>query len=713
MTEPPLSHRLAAVIAGALVPVLLAVFIAAAPQGGSGQEAVPGAAATGTTEGDRSLREPLTRERFYFVMTDRFANGDPSNDSGGVVGDRLVTGLDPTDKAFFHGGDLQGVMDRLDYIEGLGTTAIWLTPAFVNRPVQGPTGGESAGYHGYWVTDFTRIDPHLGTNEEMRALVDAAHARGMKVFFDIITNHTADVIAYAEGRYTYVDKATRPFQDAAGNPFDDRDHVGKPFPMLDPETSFPYTPTWRDAADATVKVPQWLNDRTMYHNRGDSTFEGESSEYGDFFGLDDLFTERQEVVEGMTEIYRTWLDFGIDGFRIDTVKHVNLEFWQEFAPGMAEHAAAAGRDDFFMFGEVFDARPQVMSRFTTDGSLPATLDFGFQSAASSWLRQGSSEGLADLFAGDDWYIDSDSNAYSLPTFLGNHDMGRIALQLRGITSSEEQWLARVRLGHDLMYLVRGQPVVYYGDEQGLVGSGGDQDARQSLFATQVEQYASEPVLGAQGGSVDRYDTSHPLYQHISALARLREEHPALADGLMQVTHASSGPGVFAFSRVDRDSHTEYAVAANNATQPVEVEVPVLTPDTAYTSVWGQHAEVRSTGERTVTLTVPGLSTVVLQAAAPVPAAETVPDGRFVALGDGLPSPGSDRRLVSVELDAPVPVEVGFQRRAEGGQWEVLGVDDNAPYGVWVRPADGAVTHRVVIRDLYGNTRVVEADEGGS
>ena len=104
------------------------------------------------TDADRelagtSLRSPLTRENFYFVMADRFANGDPANDAGGLSGDRMATGLDPTDKGFFHGGDIAGLSDRLDYISGLGTTAIWLTPSFKNRPVQGTGDQASAGYH--------------------------------------------------------------------------------------------------------------------------------------------------------------------------------------------------------------------------------------------------------------------------------------------------------------------------------------------------------------------------------------------------------------------------------------------------------------------------------------------------------------------------------------------------------------------------------------
>ncbi|MEN3362452.1 MAG: hypothetical protein V7637_6434, partial [Mycobacteriales bacterium] len=223
-----------------------------------------------------SLRAGLAGEKFYFVMPDRFANGDARNDRGGLTGSRLATGFDPTDKGFYHGGDLAGLTQRLNYIKGLGTTAIWMTPMFKNRPVQGTGADASAGYHGYWATDFTQIDPHFGTNAEMRAFITAAHAKGIKVFFDIVANHTADVISYAENRTTYQSKAAVPYVDAAGREFDDRDHLSKPFPPLTGD-SFPYTPVFRTPADATVKKPAWLNDVTLYHNRGDTTFAGENA----------------------------------------------------------------------------------------------------------------------------------------------------------------------------------------------------------------------------------------------------------------------------------------------------------------------------------------------------------------------------------------------------------------------------------------------------
>ena len=292
----------------------------------------PGLQPTDAALAQGSLRRDLTREQFYFVMADRFENGSTANDTGGFGGGKLQNGFDPTDKAFFHGGDIQGIIDRLDYIQGLGTTAIWMTPSFRNKPVQGSPGNESAGYHGYWITDFTQIDPHLGSNEELKQLIDLAHARGIKVFFDIITNHTADVLDYDPEVYAgpesnetvpYVSKEQEPYRDASGRPFDDRDFtMGDSFPEVNAQ-SFPYV-TAPKPGEESVKVPGWLNDPTMYHNRGTSTFAGEDSQYGDFPGgdrqaLDDLWTERPEVVQGMIDIYRTWVEeSGVDGFRIDT-----------------------------------------------------------------------------------------------------------------------------------------------------------------------------------------------------------------------------------------------------------------------------------------------------------------------------------------------------------------------------------------------------------
>lgn len=653
-----------------------------------------------------SLREPLTRERYYFLMADRFANGDTANDAGGLTGGRLQTGLDPTDKGFYHGGDLKGVTQKLDYIKGLGTTAIWLTPSFKNKPVQGTAGNESAGYHGYWITDFTQVDPHLGTNADLKVLIAAAHAKGMKVFFDIITNHTADVIDYSEKQYTYRDKAAYPYKDASGKVFDDKAFAEKPgFPAMDPATSFPYTPVFDQPADATAKVPAWLNDRTNYHNRGDSTFAGESAEYGDFVGLDDLFTEQLDVEQGMEDIYKAWVDFGVDGFRIDTVKHVNLEFWQKFGPAMQQHARDDGNDTFFMFGEVYDARPSFMSEYTTKGRLQATLDFGFQAQSVNWVQGKGGTDLRDLYADDDYYTDTDSNAYQLPTFLGNHDMGRVAMMLKGASSGDADLMRRVKLADSLMYLTRGQPITYYGDEQGFMGAGGDKDARQDVFATTVEQYATEPVLGGPSGSRDRFDTSAPLYQHLKALSALRAAHPALADGAQVHRYASTGAGVFAFSRIDASKRVEYVVALNNATTAKSATFATYGHNQRFTPVHGTGSAVRSGKDGRLTVTVAPQSVSVWRATSPMGRPRSAPAVYLTSPGAGDVVGG--RAEIGAAIPANTFAQVSFRYRPVGtSTWTALGTDDNAPYRVFQDVTGFAkgtlLEYRVVAKDSAGH-----------
>ncbi|WP_454041192.1 pullulanase-type alpha-1,6-glucosidase [Cellulosimicrobium sp. Marseille-Q8652] len=650
------------------------------------------------------VRQPGSDERFYFVMTDRFANGDPANDTAGLGDDRLTSGFDPTDKGFYQGGDIAGLRENLDYVEGLGTTAIWLTPSFKNQPVQGTGADASAGYHGYWITDFTQIDPHLGTNAELEALIDEAHDRGIKVYFDIITNHTADVVDYEEKQYSYVDQATSPYRDAVGTVFDPATYAGTDgFPDLDPATSFPYTP-FVPAGKEQLKVPGWLNDPTLYHNRGNSTWTGESVTYGDFDGLDDLMTEHPTVVDGFVDVYQDWIDLGIDGFRIDTVKHVNFEFWETWTTEVLDYAHAQGKDDFFMFGEVYDADAAKLSPYVRRTDMSSTLDFTFQSAATSFASGNSTKGLASLFASDDLYTTPDSSASALPTFLGNHDMGRVGYMLAGTDDP----LARDELAHELMYLTRGQPVVYYGDEQGFAGAGGDKDARQTLFATQVAEYADQPlVTGEQAGSVDRYGTDAPLYEHIASLSALRDSHPALATGAQVERHVTNGAGVYAFSRVDREEKVEHLVALNNAAQEREATFTTLTPGASYDVLHGDAEPVTADAEGTVTLTVPATSAVVLVADRQVGAdssgdiAVTVP-----AAGAALTGVAP----VAATVDADAWAETSFAWRAVGAAgasaWHHLGTAEDTTPRVFhdvTGLAEGTlVEYRAVTTDADGD-----------
>ncbi|MFE3628605.1 pullulanase-type alpha-1,6-glucosidase [Streptomyces goshikiensis] len=651
-------------------------------------------------------RNDLTREQFYFVLPDRFANGDPGNDRGGLTGSRLETGLDPTDKGFYQGGDLKGLTDRLDYIKGLGTTAIWMAPIFKNQPVQGKGADASAGYHGYWITDFTQVDPHFGTNADLERLIDKAHAKGMKVFFDVITNHTADVVDYREASYSYLSKGAFPYLTKDGVPFDDKDHSdgkGK-FPKVDGE-SFPRTPFVPDAKK-NLKVPGWLNDPTMYHNRGDSTFAGESSEQGDFAGLDDLWTERPEVVSGMEKIYEKWVkDFKIDGFRIDTVKHVNTEFWTQWATALDEYAAERGRKNFFMFGEVYSADTAVTSPYVTRGKLDATLDFPLQDAIRAYASQGAAASrLGSVLADDYRYTSGKANAYEQVTFLGNHDMGRFGTFLKQDRpgASEQELLGRYRLANELMFFSRGNPVIYSGDEQGYTGAGGDKDARQPLFASRVADYLDDDQLGtARTHASDAYDPEHPLYKEISALSKLTKAHPALRDGI-QSERFSEG-SVYAFARTDARTRTEYLVAANNGAESrtVEIDAPA---GAQYRTLYGGSALVRASAAGKLTVVVPALGSVVLQAVAPLakPTAKA-------ALTLKAPAPGATG---TVELSADVSGgglnRVVFAAQTGNEKWQVLGSADHAPYKVTQHvdaktPAGTPLRYKAVVIDAAGCT----------
>ncbi len=558
-------------------------------------------------------------EIIYFVLPDRFENGDPSNDTGGIEGGPLDHGFDPEARGFYHGGDLAGLTQRLGYIQELGATAIWLGPIYQNKAVQGPPGLESAGYHGYWITDFTSVDRHLGSEADMAAFVEAVHARGMKLYLDIITNHTADVIQYREcadpdwtgervddgcsyralGEYPYTTRGNRlgeainpgfmghfpPFQTAEN--FDRlTDH------------NFAYTPFVPEGEEA-VKTPAWLNELRFYHNRGNTSFAGESSTYGDFAGLDDLMTEHPEVVAGFIDIYQDWITkYRIDGFRIDTAKHVNGEFWRAFNPAMIAHARRHGIENFTIFGEAYHENdPAWVARYTHVDAFPAMLDFGFQGVARRVIIDGeNSDVLTRFFAMDALY--KNGAAYVSPTFIGNHDMGRFAgvLRLAHPEMPEAEMLKRVEQAHALMFFARGVPTLYYGDEQGFVSDGNDQLARENMMPSRVAVYNDNDLLGTDATTAQsNFDTAHPLFLAIREMARVRTGSQALRRGVQIERLAEEKGGVYAFSRVIEDDH-EVAVIFNFRNETRLLGVPVDARSTGFQSLAGNcPATVSATG----------------------------------------------------------------------------------------------------------------------
>lgn len=558
------------------------------------------ACAASPTAGRSYLERPPQDEVIYFVLPDRFENADPSNDRGGLAGGPLEHGFDPTHKGFYHGGDLKGLTQRLDYIEGLGATAIWLGPIYKNKPVQGAPGEESAGYHGYWITDFTKVDPHFGTETDLKEFVDAAHARNMKVYLDIITNHTADVIAYRECHdpeykqigetadgCPYRNKAAFPYGakgGAAGDPINEGFMGDRPpfqttanFSKLT-RPDFAYTPFVRPS-EADVKKPAWLNEPIYYHNRGDTHWEGESETYGDFSGLDDLMTEHPKVVSGMIDIFKQWItDYRIDGFRIDTAKHVNPEFWRQFAPAVIDHAKSLGIPNFYVFGEAYhpDA-PELLARHTRVDGFPTVLDFAFQSTVQKVVAEGAPAiRFAELFAVDDLYEGGAAGAGLAPVFIGNHDMGRFAtfVRLASPDLTDEQRLARVRLAHAMMFFLRGAPVIYYGDEQGFDGDGNDQAAREDMFPSAVGTYNDNDLLGSDATTAaSNFDRGHPLYEAIADMAEAYHGDAALRRGRQIIRAAKRDGALLAVSRLS-DAHGERLVVFNPSDEPLDTDIEI-------------------------------------------------------------------------------------------------------------------------------------------
>ena len=402
----------------------------------------------------------------------------------------------------------------------------------------------------------------------------------------------------------------------------------------------------------------------------------------------------------MIDIYSTWIDdFGIDGFRIDTMKHVNDEFWQRFGPEVARRTPRQqGKREFFMFGEVVRhhrSRSRRTSRPTTD--VQSVLDFPFQQAAQRLRGATRSRPttLRDFFADDDWYTDADCNAYQLPTFLGNHDMGRIGLlpqQVANPAPSDAELLARDRLAHALMFFSRGNPVVYYGDEQGFTGDGGDQDARQDMFPSAGRHPTTTTTSSAptRRTADDNFDPTHPLYRAIRELASGARRATRRCATARSITATSSTARASTRSRrIDRDEQHEYVVALNNTEQRADRGDPDRTRRAAVRPALRLRAarRLRRTPTGGSTSPCPPLSAVVYRAAAPLPRSRRGARDRA-----GRPAPLRDRAEVRADVGGDSFYEVTFQARSAAARWKPIGTDDNAPYRVFHDVAELAPGH---------------------
>ena len=490
----------------------------------------------------------------YFLMVDRFNNPDA----------RLRH--DPFDDPNFfgfQGGTFAGIQDQLPYIKGLGAGAIWLSPVLTN------TGFEDGTYHGYGIRDFLHAFPKFArdpahVDDELRSLVDTAHALGLYVILDIVLNHTGNVFAYVcdpgEDTCTNNGGAVADFRSSARQ-IQWRDAAGNARADWPDIATIPGPPT-----DALV-WPLELHNNDFYRRQGQPG-PGDDT-VGDFASLKQFRTDLVALQQFLIRAYQYVIArFDIDGLRIDTLRYLKGGFPLLFGNSIREFALSIGKKNFFTFGEVFvgDAEEEIarfIGRTTTDQTdmvgVDAALDYplffnlkpvvkGFSPPSDLvGMYQFRKQVEADVLSSH-----GDATRYFV-TFLDNHDVKE---RIRFVQAGDEhKFDDQVTLGLACLYSLPGIPCLYYGTEQGLHGVGSDPAVREALW-------------GGPGFPQDSF-----YYQQINRIARIRASTPALRYGRFyfrpisgdgqQFGVSSFAQGVLAFSRILMDQ--EVVVAANTST----------------------------------------------------------------------------------------------------------------------------------------------------
>ncbi len=432
----------------------------------------------------------------YQVLIDRF---DDAKDRPPYNPKRSKRGRDPAEGQRFQGGKLRGITRRLDYIQGLGCTTIWISPPLKNRL------DDEASYHGYGAQDFLSIDPRFGTLADLQKLVRDAHRRGMYVIMDIVIDHTGDVWGYPDDEDIVY---------AAGKRFDFgfwRDGKVWPKQLQDPE-AFKRLGRMSDVADA----------------------EGDEATDGDFEALKVLDLTQPPVLDAIIKIYKYWIaQTDVDGFRIDAMRHVRPEPAADFCHAIREYATRIGKKNFMMVGEVPGADRMIkyvgnntplnsQGKRSTYPLLDAVLDFALAKMLGKILCGAqTSKQLRDRYQMlHDYYRDYGRVGRYLVTFLENHDMGA-GNKKRLLHHDPDSRLSVLGVGYLLTNL--GIPCIYYGMEQGFDG-GGEED-----------WFVRECMFGGKWGAFDTtgmqfFNPKHPTYRAIAKINAIRAQTPALRYG---------------------------------------------------------------------------------------------------------------------------------------------------------------------------------------
>jgi len=354
-----------------------------------------------------------SQEIIYFILLDRFANGDTTNDDGGIPAGHIP--FDPQQRNFealktYQGGDLAGVLHKLGYLDSLGVTTLWLSPVIDNADED--FGGWWP-YHGYFPVDFYHVDEHFGTIELLRELVDQAHARDMKVILDMIYNHVAPSHPWVTDPRYWTEKGYQ--------------HWFHP----------------HSGVDAATSIEDW-QDQSQLENR-------------ELNGLPDLAQENPAVYDFLLDYSKYWIiKTGCDGFRLDAVKHVPKEFWQRLARDLHQFAGP----DFLLLGEVFAGEVEYVASYQHLG-FNALFDIPMYYTIQRVFAQG---GLVTLLSRQ---LEANAAHYQnilLSPLIDNHDVARFSYY------AGDHVKEKICLALTFVWSLNGLPMLYYGTETALAGA---------------------------------------------------------------------------------------------------------------------------------------------------------------------------------------------------------------------------------------------------
>jgi len=421
--------------------------------------------------------EPFASEAVYFLMTDRFVDGDPSNNfvnQGGVnpTFKRLIE-ADDGRKAYvgYLGGDFQGILDHADYIKELGFTAIWLTP-IVDQPDEAFSGGEpiefggafkdggKTGYHGYWGVNFFKVDEHLPSkNLSFKQLTSQLRQKfGIKTVLDVVVNHGSPAFSMPTQ------------QEKFGRIYDKHDKL------------------IADHANLPAKELDHNNPLQFFYNKKTEIAQ-----------LSDINQNDPRTLDYFTSAYSHWIEQGADAFRIDTIKHMPHNFWKSFTDIIREQ-----HSDFFMFAESYSFDADFIAEHTQkkNGGV-SVLDFPGRESMLKVFENPSSDYadiISHLYLQDGPY----KNPYELMTFYDNHDMSRMNASENGFIDA-----------HNWLFTSRGIPVIYYGSEIGFMAGAKEHEGNRNYFGQQLIRINKDNVIR----------------KNLTRIANLRKNAIALQRGL--------------------------------------------------------------------------------------------------------------------------------------------------------------------------------------